>query len=124
MVSTIIAEISPLAEYSSGHGIINASGEIWKAQRKAGLKFFSGTNLEFMVEDVLPDAYSKMKLALDKAIDDKATVDMQKLFLDLTTSVVGQMAYDASSNSIKFSSLTDCCSEDGHRRLVSIQQGI
>ena len=60
-----------------------------------------------MVEDVLPDAYSKMKATLDIAVSTEATVDMQKLFLDLTTSVVGQMAYDASIIPINFPSLTD-----------------
>lgn len=55
-----------------------------------------------MVEDVLPDAYSKMKITLDEAVSSRATVDMQKLFLDLTTSVVGQMAYDASTSPITF----------------------
>lgn len=77
-----------------GYGIINANGDLWKAQRKAGLKFFSGTNLDSMIEDVLPEAYVKMKAQLNAVATSGAQLDLQKLFLDLTTNVVGVMAYD------------------------------
>lgn len=85
---------------ASGYGIINANGDLWKAQRKAGLKFFSGTNLDSMIEDVLPDAYAKMKAQLVPAIKSGAQLDLQKLLLDLTTNVVGVMAYDVSENKL------------------------
>ncbi|KIW65588.1 hypothetical protein PV04_07834 [Phialophora macrospora] len=78
-----------------GYGIINASGELWRAQRKAGLKFFSGTNLEVMVDDVLPDVYEdSIREGLLQAARDRSVIDLQKVFHDLTTTVVGHMAYD------------------------------
>ncbi|EXJ67418.1 uncharacterized protein A1O5_09431 [Cladophialophora psammophila CBS 110553] len=78
-----------------GYGIINASGELWRAQRKAGLKFFSGTNLDIMIEDVLPEIYqASTRNVLSQAAQDRSAVDLQKIFHDLTTTVVGHMAYD------------------------------
>lgn len=70
---------------------------MWKAQRKAGLKFFGGATLDSMVEDVLPEVYlseTGLRQQLLQASKDNRIVDMQKLFLDLTTTVVGYMAYD------------------------------
>ena len=52
-----------------------------------------------MIEDVLPEVYhsdSGMQRLLSKAAEDNTVVDLQKLFLDLTTTVVGYMAYDVS----------------------------
>ncbi|OAP63277.1 hypothetical protein AYL99_02504 [Fonsecaea erecta] len=78
-----------------GYGIINASGELWRAQRKAGLKFFSGTNLDTMIEEVLPEIYEESTQdVLSQAAQDRSVVDLQKIFHDLTTTVVGHMAYD------------------------------
>lgn len=50
-----------------------------------------------MVEDVLPEVYlseTGMRQQLLQAAKDNSIVDMQKLFLDLTTTIVGYMAYD------------------------------
>ncbi|OAL32245.1 hypothetical protein AYO22_00267 [Fonsecaea multimorphosa] len=78
-----------------GYGIINASGELWRAQRKAGLKFFSGTNLDIMIDDVLPEIYQDSTMnVLSQAAQDRSVVDLQRIFHDLTTTVVGHMAYD------------------------------
>ncbi|KAK5048364.1 hypothetical protein LTR84_006034 [Exophiala bonariae] len=80
-----------------GYGIINSTGDLWKAQRKAGLKFFGGATLDSMVEDVLPEVYfseTGLRRQLSQASDDHSIIDLQKLFLDLTTTVVGYMAYD------------------------------
>ena len=82
-----------------GYGIINASGALWKAQRKAGLKFFSGDNLDLLVSDVLPDAYIKAHKALIEHTKDDTTLDLQKFFLDLTTTTVGHIAYSMTISS-------------------------
>ncbi|EXJ88212.1 hypothetical protein A1O1_05142 [Capronia coronata CBS 617.96] len=79
-----------------GYGIINATGDLWRAQRKAGLKFFSGANLDILVEDVLPEVYDDTRKQLLQAAKEGSIIDLQQVFLDLTTSVVGHMAYDAS----------------------------
>lgn len=49
-----------------------------------------------MVDEVLPDVYEKTRTVLSEAARDKTVVDMAKVFLDLTTAVVGEMAYDVS----------------------------
>lgn len=85
----------------AGHGIINANGDLWKAQRKAGVKFFSGTNLDSMIEDVMPQAYAKAKTQMMSHAENGSRFDLQKFFLDLTTNVVGVMAYDVSSAQLR-----------------------
>lgn len=77
-----------------GYGIINASGDLWKSQRKAGLKFFSGNNIEVMVEEILPEAYSRTKAQLLMHAEAGTPVDMQSAFLDFTSFVMGHMAYN------------------------------
>jgi hypothetical protein len=85
-------------DFRQGYGIINADGELWRAQRKAGLKFFSGSNLDTMIEDVLPDVYEASTCkALLQAAEERAVIDLQQCFHDLTTTVVGHMAYDVST---------------------------
>lgn len=81
----------------AGNGIINASGDLWKTQRKAGLKFFSGNNLEIMVEEVLPEAYLRMRSQMLEHAKAGTLVDMQSIFLDFTSFVMGHMAYDVRS---------------------------
>jgi hypothetical protein len=80
-----------------GHGIINSDGELWKTQRKAGLKFFTGSNLETLIEEVLPSAYVQTRSVLLQHAQSGDFLDLEAMFLDLTTTVVGRMAYDVSS---------------------------
>lgn len=50
-----------------------------------------------MIEDVLPEVYhsdSGIRRLLSKAAEENTVVDLQRLFLDLTTTVVSYMAYD------------------------------
>lgn len=47
-----------------------------------------------MVEEVLPEAYSRMKSNLLNHARDGTVVDMQSVFLDFTSFVMGHMAYD------------------------------
>jgi hypothetical protein len=95
-----------------GHGIINADGELWKAQRKAGLSFFSGTSLERFIETVLPEAFALTKATLLDCALSGSEIDLQDLFLGLTTKAVGRMAYNVSdlrTNSSTSSANTGPC---------------
>lgn len=48
-----------------------------------------------MIEDVLPEVYAETtRKQLLQAARDGSVIDLQKVFLDLTTMVVGHMAYD------------------------------
>ena len=77
-----------------GNGIINADGPLWKIQRKAGLRFFNSANLKTFIEDVLPPILADTEEYLDNASRKDSVVDLQKVLLDLTTRLMGNMAYD------------------------------
>lgn len=102
-IDLLPSETVSLTLQTPGYGIINATGDLWKAQRKAGLKFFGGGTLDSMIEDVLPEVYhsdSGMRRLLSKAAEENTVVDLQRLFLDLTTTIVGYMAYDVRITSL------------------------
>ncbi|KAL8651787.1 MAG: hypothetical protein Q9226_004546 [Calogaya cf. arnoldii] len=77
-----------------GNGIINADGELWRVQRKAGLRFFSNANLKTFIDAALPPILDDTERSLDEATDEHCVVDMQEIFIELTTRLMGKMAYD------------------------------
>lgn len=100
-----------------GNGIINASGDLWKAQRKAGLKFFSGNNLDVMVEEVLPQAWAKVRSHLLMYAQEQSTFDMQACCLDYSSFIVASMAYEIDLDaSHPFSKAFDYASDQIGRR--------
>ncbi len=88
--------LETLSDQLQGHGIINSDGELWKTQRKAGLKFFTGSNLDVLIDEVLPNAYMQTRSILLQHINSGQPLDLEAVLLDLTTAVVGRMAYDVS----------------------------
>ena len=84
-----------------GNGIINADGDLWKIQRKAGLRFFSNSNLKSFIDDTLPPLLEDTKQLLDQAVVSGETVDLQATFLELTTRLMGKFAYDVSPSLMK-----------------------
>ena len=104
-----------------GHGIINSDSEMWRTQRKAGLKFFTGSNLDTLVEEVLPNAYMQTRSILLQHAESSQTLDLEAVLLDLTTAVVGRMAYDVSLfKRFQFRHLLNKI-EDGYQRQLPIQ---
>ncbi|KAL8986075.1 MAG: hypothetical protein Q9177_004267, partial [Variospora cf. flavescens] len=77
-----------------GNGIINADGDLWRIQRKAGLRFFSNANLKIFLDEALPPILDDTETFLDAAVNSEETVDMQQVFLELTTRLMGKVAYD------------------------------
>ncbi|KAF3920421.1 hypothetical protein ABW20_dc0104141 [Dactylellina cionopaga] len=75
------------------HGIINASGQLWKIQRKAGNKFFAGSHLQVLVDEVFPKFWERAEQELDEAADTGKVVDMEELYLEFTTRVMGRVAF-------------------------------
>ncbi|KAK6372987.1 hypothetical protein LTR64_004906 [Lithohypha guttulata] len=70
-----------------------------------------------MVEQVLPEAYSRMKSQLLKHAKDGTVVDMQSVFLDFTSFVMGHMAYDMDlDSSHPFTKAFDYASDQIGRR--------
>lgn len=85
-----------LSGCDAGNGIINADGDLWKTQRKAGLRFFGNSNLKDFIDLVLPSYLADTEHRLDTAVETSKPVDLQQIFLELTTRLMGQMAYDVS----------------------------
>ena len=67
---------------------------MWRVQRKAGLRFFSNANLKTFIEDVLPPIFDDTEKLLDDAWRHEKVTDLQSVLLDLTTRLMGNMAYD------------------------------
>ncbi|KKA27628.1 hypothetical protein TD95_001746 [Thielaviopsis punctulata] len=76
-----------------GHGIINVDGPLWKVQRRAGLAFLSTSNLKILTEEELPRILACSIARLTDAAESCATVDMQLVFHEITTQLMGRMAY-------------------------------
>lgn len=77
-----------------GNGIINADGELWKIQRKAGLRFFNNANLKTFIDEILPPVLADTERTLEEAAQESSLVDLQSILLELTTRLMGNMAYD------------------------------
>ena len=88
-----------VCDLAVGHGIINADGEMWKCQRKAALPFFSIANLKAFVDRVLPPYLKDIEQRIEYAAIHAHPIDMQDVFLELTTRLMGEMAYDVRVNS-------------------------
>ena len=65
-------------------------------QRKAGLRFFNSSNLRSFIDDVLPPLLQEMLRILRYASNEEQVLDLQTAFLDLTTRLMGKVAYDVS----------------------------
>ncbi|KAK5661900.1 hypothetical protein OQA88_10009 [Cercophora sp. LCS_1] len=74
-----------------GNGIINADGDFWKTQRKAGLSFLNTANLRVLTEVALPQ-YLHESIRYLKSQD--GIVDLQHVFHEITTQLMGKMAYN------------------------------
>ncbi|KAL1840897.1 hypothetical protein VTJ49DRAFT_7639 [Mycothermus thermophilus] len=78
-----------------GNGIINADGDLWKRQRKAGLAFLNTANLRVLTEVALPQYLAEtLDDVRSRAAQGPVLVDLQHVFLDITTKLMGRMAYN------------------------------
>lgn len=59
------------------------------------------------MKEVLPEVYAETRQSLLRQAADNSTVDLQQVFLDLTTTVVGVLAYDVSLADIRSVGLAD-----------------
>ena len=73
-------------------------GDLWKRQRKAGLPFFSNAKLKVFIDRVLPHYLKDTEKRLVQAASNTEPVDMEAVFLELTTRLMGEMVYDVCSN--------------------------
>ncbi|OHW96015.1 cytochrome p450 [Colletotrichum incanum] len=77
-----------------GNGIINVDGDLWKVQRKAGLSFLNASNFRVLTDVALPE-YLSRSVAFLKNRTNKGVVDLQAVFHEITTQLMGKMAYNA-----------------------------
>lgn len=80
---------------SVGNGIINADGDFWKLQRKAGAAFLTPANMRVLTDVALPQYLSESISELEASINGNI-VDLQHVFHEITTKLMGTMAYNAS----------------------------
>jgi hypothetical protein len=78
-----------------GNGIINADGELWKVLRKAGLHFLSAANLKVLTDVALP-RYLLDSIKVLEETPEGSSIDLEGVFLELNTQLMGKMAYDVS----------------------------
>ncbi|KAK4032373.1 cytochrome P450 [Parachaetomium inaequale] len=76
-----------------GNGIINADGDFWRLQRKAGSAFLNTANLRVLTDVALPQYLSESVEYLRSNIG-KDPVDLQHVFHEITTKLMGKMAYN------------------------------
>ena len=117
---SIVADVFQFA----GNGIINADGQLWKIQRKAGLRFFSAANLKFFVDDLLPPILADTRKSFDDASLGTCLVDLQDVFLELTTRLMGKVAYDVRTPLLKITRDVTDLRADGRERLVAFLKGL
>ncbi|KAI1410496.1 cytochrome P450 [Hypoxylon sp. FL1857] len=77
-----------------GNGIINVDGELWKAQRKAGLAFLNASNLRVLTDVALPKYLGHAVEHLQAQAHSGGVVDLQNVFHEITSQLMGKMAYD------------------------------
>ncbi|KAK3950974.1 cytochrome P450 [Pseudoneurospora amorphoporcata] len=77
-----------------GNGIINAEGDFWKTQRKAGLSFLNTANLRVLTDVALPQYLSESIAQLRSSANGTVVVDLQHVFHEITTKLMGKMAYN------------------------------
>lgn len=77
-----------------GHGIINSDGELWKVQRKAGLAFLNTKNLQVLTDVALPQYLAQSVDFLKSRSQDVREADLQAVFHEMTTQLMGKLAYN------------------------------
>ncbi|KAK6218140.1 hypothetical protein LQW54_002890 [Pestalotiopsis sp. IQ-011] len=77
-----------------GGGIINSDGDLWRVQRKAGLAFLNVRNLQVLTDVALPKYLGQSLDLLRKRGDDGTSVDLQTVFHEITSQLMGKMAYN------------------------------
>jgi hypothetical protein len=82
--------------FASGDGIINADGDLWKLQRKAGAAFLTPANLRVLTDVALPQYLGEAVSELTAKADGKTIVDLQHIFHGITSKIMGKMAYNVS----------------------------
>lgn len=81
-----------------GHGIINSDGELWRVQRKAGIAFLNSKNLQVLNDVALPQYLSQSIEYLRSSAEGCREVDLQAVFHEITTQLMGKMAYNVCSH--------------------------
>jgi hypothetical protein len=95
LLEIFLLRLTIVLTFGLGYGIINADGELWRAQRKAGLHFLNTPNLKVLTDVVLP-GYLKDVINFLRSKGPEELVDLNNVFHEVTTQLMGQMAYDVS----------------------------
>lgn len=85
-----------LTRWLPGHGIINADGDLWRVQRRAGMQFLNAANLRVLTDIALPRYLADSIDYLRKRANGRVVVDLQTVFHEITSQLMGKMAYNVS----------------------------
>ncbi|KAM0439993.1 hypothetical protein ACHAPT_001093 [Fusarium lateritium] len=77
-----------------GHGIINVDGDLWRLQRKAGLRFLAAPALRALTSVRLPEYLGQAVRFLKERAGKGEVVDLQAVVHEVTTQLMGRMAYN------------------------------
>ncbi|RKF64961.1 Cytochrome P450 86B1 [Erysiphe neolycopersici] len=75
-----------------GNGIINSDNELWKIQRRAGLKFLNKANMKVLTDLALPQYLQQAVQSLECSAN--SIVDLDDTFHEVTTLLMGRLAYN------------------------------
>ncbi|RSM03130.1 hypothetical protein CDV31_010614 [Fusarium ambrosium] len=78
-----------------GYGIVNVDGDLWRKQRAAGTHFFNGATMKSLTESELPRALEQTVRQLDQYANSDTALDLEVVFHELTTQLIGRLAYGA-----------------------------
>jgi hypothetical protein len=67
---------------------------MWRTQRKAGAHFLSTSNLRVLTEVALPQYIGDAVEELKECAEEDEEFDLQEVFHDVTTGLMGKMAYN------------------------------
>lgn len=77
-----------------GDGILNADGELWRRQRRAGAQLLSAANLAVLADEVLPGLLGQAARTLGAAAESGEAVDLDGgVVQELTTRLMGRTVY-------------------------------
>lgn len=70
---------------------------MWRVQRKAGLSFLNNKNLQVLTDVALPQYLQQSINYLKATCDSHREADLQAVFLEITSQLMGKMAYNVGS---------------------------
>ncbi|KAL1919995.1 uncharacterized protein VTP21DRAFT_1141 [Calcarisporiella thermophila] len=79
-----------------GNGIFNTDGDVWRFQRKTASHVFNVRIFRELVEGVFKEESARVVQILERAADQQADIDLQRLFFCFTLDSFGRLSFSKS----------------------------